>query len=120
MKSVILAAVVALAGCASTASSTPAQTVFAAKSAYATALTAAVAYESLPRCAPAPRQPCSDAAVVAQLRKADNVAAAALDAAQAAVRTPVIGTDATSKAVQAASSALAALTSLVTSLGAAR
>lgn len=111
----------ALAGCASsggTGSITPAQTVFATKSAYATVLTAAVAYESLPRCAAAVPQPCSSPDVVAQLRKADTVASASLDAAETAVRTPAIGADATSKAIQTASTALAALQAIVSSIGA--
>jgi hypothetical protein len=106
------------AGCASTSSTTPAQVVFATKGAYATALTAAVAYESLRRCAPAVPKPCSDPDLVAQIRKADNVAAAALEAAEAAVRTPAIGTTARDRAIQAAQAALAAFSALVTSLGA--
>lgn len=122
MKSLILSCslALALAGCAATSTgstTTPAQTVFAAKSAYAGALAAAVAYESLPRCAAAVPQPCSSPELVAQLRKADNVAAAALDAAEAAVRMPAIGTDAAGKAVSTATSALAALQALVVTMG---
>lgn len=118
---IILALAFALGACAGapgTSGSTPAQTVFAAKSAYATVLTAAVAYESLKRCAPGVPQPCSSPEIVAQLRKADDTAKLALDTAEAAVRTPAIGTDATSKAVQTATTALAALQALVITLGA--
>jgi hypothetical protein len=103
-------------GCATTAPSTPAQTVFAAKSAYAAVLTAAVSYESLQRCAPAVPKPCSDPALVAQIRRADDVAKLALDTAEAAVRTPAVGADARSKAIDTASRALAALSALLTGL----
>lgn len=112
-------ALAALASCASTGGgTTPAQAVFAAKSAYAGVLTAAVVYESLPRCAASVPKPCSDPAVVAQLRKADTTASTALDAAEAAVRTPAIGADAASKAIQTANLALAALQAIVTTVGA--
>jgi hypothetical protein len=117
MKALILGFALAVAGCASTGTTTPAQTVFAAKSAYAGVLTAAVAYESLPRCSETRPQPCSSPALVEQLRKADNTAAAALDAAETAVRTPAVGTDATSKAIQTANLALAALQALVITVG---
>lgn len=116
---IALALAAALASCASTGT-TPAQTVFAAKSAYAGVLTAAVAYESLPRCSETRPQPCSSPALVEQLRKADNTAAAALDAAETAVRTPAVGTDATSKAIQTANLALAALQALVITVGASK
>jgi hypothetical protein len=117
---IALAFVAALAGCGSTRSApdTPQQAVFAAKSAYATALTGAVAYKRLPQCSATAKLPCSEPVLVAQLQKADNVAAAALDAAEAAVRTPRVGDTAAAKAVQAAQASLAALTSLVASLGA--
>ncbi len=117
-RSLLAVAVLALAGCASTSTLTPAQVVYAAKGAYATALSGAVAYESMPRCAPAVPKPCSDPELVAQIRKADNVAAAALDAAEAAVRTPAVGTTARDRAIQAAQAALAAFSALVASLGA--
>lgn len=106
----------ALAGCATTAPSTPAQTVFAAKSAYAAVLTAAVSYESLPRCSATQPAPCSSPELVAQLRKADNTAAAALDAAETAVRTPLVGPTAQARAIEAATAALAALQAVVTNL----
>lgn len=121
LRTLTLALCVALAGCAAgPGTTTPAQTVYAAKSAYAAALTVAVAYESQKRCAPAVPQPCSDPDVVAQLRRADKVAAASLDAAEAAVRTPVIGPDAAGKAIAAANAALTALQAIVITLGAAR
>lgn len=90
--------------------------VFTAKSSYATALAAAVAYKNLRVCGAGVSLPCSDPTIVAQLQKADNVAAAALDAAEAAVRTPTVGTTARDRAIQTANGALAALSALVTSL----
>jgi hypothetical protein len=116
----LLACAVALAGCSTTGAlpETPQQAVFAAKSTYSTALTAAVAYKRLPACSAAVKPPCSDPAMVAQLQKADNVAAAALDAAEAAARTPQIGQSAAARAVQAAQASLAALTTLIAQLGA--
>lgn len=118
IKSLILAFALAVAGCASTGNTTPEQTVFGAKSTYAAALTAAVAYKKLPACAATAPPPCSSPAIVAQLQKADNVASSALDAAETAVRTPQIGTTATDRAVSAASAALAAFTALLATLGA--
>lgn len=112
-----------VAGCASTpggsaSTDSPQRVVFAAKSGYATALTAAVAYKRLPGCAPTVPQPCSDAGIVAQLQKADNVAAASLDAAEAAVRTPQIGASAVDRAVATANAALSALTAILAAVGA--
>lgn len=122
MRTLTLALCVALAaGCAATPGTTsPAQAVYAAKSAYAAALTVAVAYESQPRCSSTRPAPCSSPEIVAQLRRADDTAKLALDAAEAAVRTPAIGTDAAAKAAQAATSALQALQAVLTIAGAAR
>ncbi len=92
------------------------QIVFTAKSTYAGVLTAAVAYKNLRACGAGVSQPCSDPAIVAQLQKADNVAGAALDAAEAAVRVPSLGTSARDKAIQTAQSALAALSAITASL----
>ncbi len=103
----------ALAGCATP--ETPQQAVFAAKSGYATALTAAVAYKALSDCSRAP-PPCSDYAVIVQLRKADDVAAAALDAAESAVRTPGFGESVIASAVGSAKAALAAFLSITSTL----
>lgn len=113
MKYLIL--VLALAGCATP--DTPSQAVFQAKSSYAVALTAAVAYKRLPDCSGAPL-PCSDRVVVAQIQKADNVAAAALDAAESAVRSPGFGESIVASAVGSAKAALAAFLSITATLGA--
>lgn len=120
MKRSLMAAclAVALAGCASvSAPTTPEQAVFAAKSSYATALTAAVAYKRLPTCSDTVKMPCKETALLVQLQKADTVAAAALDAAESAARTPRVGATATQRALSAAQAALASLTTLVSQLG---
>ena len=119
MKRFLLAAVMAasLAGCAAIAPESPQQAVFQVKSGYATALTAAVAYKKLPGCKVPVQQPCSDAKVVAQMQKADNVAAGALDAAEAAVRTPGFGKNAVTSALGAARAALAAFVSITSTVG---
>jgi hypothetical protein len=125
----ILAAILAIvtlafAGCAapgappgSAASAQPQQVVYQAKVAFNTALTAAVAYKRLPTCAVPARLPCSDPAVVAQLTKAANVADAALDAAEDAVRTPGFGTSVLSSAAAAAQAALTAFLAISSNLG---
>lgn len=109
----LLLAGVLLAACATPES--PQQSVFQAKSGYAVALTAAVAYKRLPDCVRAP-QPCHDAKVLAQLQKADTVASTALDSAENAVRTPGFGSSVISSAVAAAQAALSAFTSITTTL----
>ncbi len=111
----MLTALLLLAGCAA-APQSPQQAVFEAKSSYAVALTAAVAYKRLPDCARA-AQPCSDKAVVAQLQKADTVASVALDSAENAVRSPGFGQSVVSSAVAAAQAALQAFTSITATLG---
>lgn len=104
-----------LSACAATSSQSPAETVFQAKTAHAVALRAAVAYRELPPCAKA-AQPCHDAAIVAQLQKADKVADAALDSAENAVRTPGFGQAVISSTVAAAQAALAAFVSITDTL----
>jgi hypothetical protein len=70
-----------------------------------------VAYKRLPDCATA-KLPCSDKAVVAQIQKADNVTAAALDAAESVVRSKSFGQNVLDSAITAANSALAAFVAL--------
>jgi len=107
----------ALVGCAS-APQNPQQAVYQSKSAYQVALTGAVTYKRLAPCSAIVKQPCSDAKVVDQLRKADNTAIAALDAAETAVRTPGFGADIQKSALVAAQAALSAFTAIVANLGA--
>jgi hypothetical protein len=118
----MLVIAMAIAGCASgpggasPLGQSPATVVYNAKSAYAITLRTAVAYESMPRCSATVKFPCSDTELVAQIRKADNTAIAALDAAEHAVRTTTVGDDIRSKAITAANAALAAFQAVATTL----
>lgn len=125
-----LALAAALAGCAGvttttsptgtttevTANANAQRTVFTAKSSYVALLKVAVAYKELRPCSATVTLPCSDPAIVAQIQKADNVASMAIDAAEAAVRTPQVGATAQDRAIATANSALAALSALVSNL----
>ena len=114
-QALFLAATVTLlsAGGCATAPQSASQAVYAAKSDYAVALTAAVAYKNLSPC-PTPSKICSDPKIVHQLQVADNAAAALLDGAEVTVRAG--GTNA-QMAVTAAQQAVAAFTSVTKLLG---
>jgi hypothetical protein len=117
VRMLLVLALAALVFACATAPQTPAQSVYAAQGAYASALTVAVAYKQLPTCDQAPRPTlCSDKAVVAKLQAADDVAYAALSAAQNIVRTPGAGVN-VQTAIAAAEQAVAALTSITATLG---
>ena len=118
MRKILAVLILAIAtglGCA-TAPQTPAQSVYAVQGSYAAALQIAVTYKQLPSCAkPAAPVLCSDAAVVAKLQKADDVAYAALTAAQNTVRTPGAGAN-VQTAIVAAQQATAAFASITATL----
>lgn len=102
-------------GCA-TAPQTPAQSVYQVQGSYAAALQIAVTYKQLPNCAqPAHPVLCSDAKVVGQLQRADDVAYAALTSAQNIVRTPGAGAN-VQTAIVAAQQAAAAFASITATL----
>lgn len=84
----------------------------AVRTGYDVALAAAIVYGKLPTCSATQRAPCHDAALLKQMQKADTVAFAALDAADALLRQPALGATARDRAVAAAQSALAAFTTL--------
>jgi hypothetical protein len=92
------------------------QSVFAAKGTYSVLLKSAAAYREMRPCSDTVKMPCHDPGILAQVQKADNVAAVALDAAESAVRTPQVGSTALERAVSTANSALAALSALVSNL----
>ena len=121
MKRLALALLLALniaTGCASAPPQNPAQAVYAAHGTYTVALTAAVKYKQLPRCGPATVMPlCSKAEVVADLQKADDVAYAALSAAQAIVRSPNAGAGAIQAALFNANQAVSAFAAIAKTLG---
>lgn len=102
-------------GC-STAPTTPAQSVYQVQGSYAAALQIAVTYKQLPSCAkPAAPVLCADGSVVGKLQKADDVAYAALTAAQNIVRTPGAGAN-VQTAITAAQQATAAFASITATL----
>lgn len=107
MKYLALLAVAWLTACSSTTTSTPspANQVFALKTGYAAALTAAVAYKNLPACAATVTTLCSEPGVVADMRHLGDKANAALNAAEASVRSG--GNDLS--ALASAATAIAAL-----------
>jgi hypothetical protein len=103
-----------LAGCSTTGTpQDPAQTIYALQSGYATALTVAVAYKGLPPCPTTVI--CSSPKVVTQMQQADDLAYAAIKAAETTVRTPGAGAN-QQTALVAAQQALAALTSITATL----
>lgn len=107
-------AIMVFAGCANTPQ-TPAQSVYAVQGSYAAALNIAVAYKQLPACQQGGPVMCSDRAIVTKLQQADDVAYAALTAAQNIVRTPNAGANAQT-AITAAQQAVTALASITATL----
>ena len=117
MKRLIAALALFLAACTSTGGTTPAQTVFATKTAYEASLRIAVAYRELPGCTATPKPPCADPDIVAQLRHAQPAVRSALDAAELAVRTQgPLGGNVMQTALAAADAALKAFSALTTNL----
>jgi len=91
----------------------PTNDVLASMTAYQAALTIAVAYNNLPRCAQDGPPVCSDVAVVAQLRKADDAAIAVLAAAQKVALTPGVTDSAVQAALAAATQGVTAFQTIV-------
>jgi hypothetical protein len=118
-KSIALIALSLLAGCASFSTKNTIDTasasnrVYAAKVGYTAVLTAAVAYNNLPRCTPTNKPVCSDSAVVDQLRKANSAAVATLDSAETVVRTPNVNQDVVEFSVVAAENAVKTVQGIV-------
>lgn len=95
---------------------TPAQTAFALEAGYGAAISVAIAYASLPRCAPAVPQPCSEPVVVRRTNTVAHQAWGAIRAARTAVRTTPADPAATAQALAAAQAALAALRAITDSM----
>jgi hypothetical protein len=133
MKSLILAAALALAGCAGTpvatstttsttttaTASTPAfsdatagQAMATARTSYDVAVRAATVYGRLPQCSLTQGIPCHTATLLSQLQKADTAAYAALDAGDLILRQPTLGTTARDRAIAAAQLAVSAFQTL--------
>lgn len=120
MKRLALCLMLLLTACAPSGCSpglqpeTPAQTVYAAKAAYAAALVAAVEYRNLPRCLPNFSQPlCHDPVVLGQVQLADQVAHAALEGAERTVRDPAVKGEALSAAAAVARHAVGVFVEVV-------
>ena len=106
-----MAAALSLAACQ--ASTPPTSAVLASMTSYQAALVLAVKYNQLPRCAEGGPTLCSDAAVVKQLRMADDAALAALEAARNVVLTPGATDSAIAAAQASASQAVTAFQSIL-------
>lgn len=118
MKRLLAIALVAiLAACASTVAQTPQQRVFALQTEYNGVLTAAVAYESQPRCTAVVTTKCSSTSIVAIIRKADIDAYAALKAAQDTVRAPGASDSTITLAITGAVNAIGAMKTVLTNHG---
>lgn len=116
MHRIIVLLALALGACSTGPS--PQASVYATKSAYAVALTGAVAYNRLTPCGlPASPPLCRDAAVVTQLRKASDATDAAIDSAETVVRDPKSSADLKAAAELAASEALKALNKILALYG---
>lgn len=103
MKYVALLAIAWLTACAPSPSTpSPANQVFALKSSYTIALTAAVAYKGLPACPAAAL--CSDPVVLVDMRQLGDRASAAINAAETSVRSGGNDAAALSAAAQAVAS----------------
>jgi hypothetical protein len=117
LRSILAGAALLLLAACSTVGGTPqspAQAVFQAKGAFASALVAANAYNALPRCEkPAAPVICARQDIVALMRKTAATADATLDSAEATVRTPGIDADALRFAIVAAQNATQALVKIV-------
>lgn len=129
MKSLILAAALALAGCAGTpvatsttttatasapafSDATAGQAMATARTSYDVAVRAALVYGRLPQCSLTQGIPCHTATLLSQLQKADTAAYAALDAGDLILRQPTLGTTARDRAIAAAQLAVSAFQTL--------
>lgn len=115
----LVAATIALSGCAGGFSAAPTtgsqQMVYSAETDFAAALRVAVAYEALPPC-PAAGTVCADPATVTKITAAAKAARASLTTAEAAVRSSTNAEALTTAALQAQSD-VAAFKSLADALG---
>lgn len=106
-----LLAILLLAACAQGLTK-PGQRIYQIQSNYNAGLAIAVAYKALPGCPLAPI--CKKADIVIDLQEADDIAAPALASAQTCVRSKTCQN--TDLAVQAANTAVAALTAITSKL----
>ncbi len=109
-----LTAAIFLAGC-TVKPETPAQDVYLAESDYAAALKVELAYSNLPRCGSGPKI-CSKVSIIKTLQKSDDVAWAAIQQAQIAVRDPNYGDSAAKTAILSATALTNAFVSITNTL----
>ncbi len=112
MKIYSVLSVLLLTACAS--GGTPKQTVFEIETGYKDALQVAATYDSLPSCTLKTTVICSDTAVAKKIKAAKDVAQAAIDNAEAAVRDPMFDASQVSALVTAAKYAEEALVAITT------
>lgn len=116
----LLLACVGLAACATREADTWQQQVFGLQADYNALLTVALVYESQPRCAAGQttlKTGCSQSGVVAEIRRADMAAFAAIEAAQNTVRSPLASAGQITLALTAATNAVGALRKIMTTYG---
>ena len=105
-------------GAPSASAPSPASQVYAAKLSYEAALIVAVKYNQLPRCTALDQAiVCSKASIVAELRKANTAAIAALDAAETIVRAPGGASADAGTAIRTALSTVQALQTVLKTYG---
>ncbi|MCG8434053.1 MAG: hypothetical protein MJA83_08490 [Gammaproteobacteria bacterium] len=107
----------ALPGCAVFQAETPAQTVYALKSDYRAVLSAAVGYAELPPCPEVETPVCAEPDLVELIVRADARAEAALDGAEAVVRSPAASESAIALAIAAAEAAVSVVRQILTDEG---
>lgn len=91
----------------------PAGQVFALKTGYQAPLVLAVAYNKRPPCGAGAPILCRDAAIVSQMRKANDAALATLDAAESIARTPGVTMSAVTLSIAAAENSVKAFEAIV-------
>lgn len=118
VRALVLATLLAVTGCA-TAPKNPQQAGYALRTEYAAALDAADQYGRLPFCAgPATPGPvvCADRSVVIKIKAAKDIAKPAVEAAEAAVRSPDFNRSTYDAVLIAAQKAVIALGQIVPQL----
>ncbi len=119
MKRIIVKAVALtalLAGCATTGTTTPQNTIYNIKSSFDVALQAVLVYDNLPPCVTNGPKVCSDAKVTQKLQEASVVANTAINSAEAAVRDPNFSTSTANAAIVSAQNAVVALTAILATI----
>jgi hypothetical protein len=102
-----------LAGCATTGTTTPQNTIYNIKSSFDVALQAVLVYDNLPPCVTNGPKVCSDAKVTQKLQEASVVANTAINSAEAAVRDPNFSASQSQAIIVSAQQAVISLTAIL-------